>query len=184
LQFAPVNTDILLTFVLLHASFPLLLWLMMRSSTATLCLSGLLYLAVQLFSWRVPAWPSGELYFNPLAWQFLFVMGYISGGASRLQSILQSRILLALAIIDLVFSLAIALSWQFKSLESIIPRFVATLIYPIDKSHLAPERLLHFLSLALVVSRLTRRGLGVSVGGRLRSRTGKRRTGWRAGLRA
>jgi hypothetical protein len=31
---------------------------------------------------------------------------------------------------------------------------VGTLIYPIDKSHLAPERLLHFLSLALVVSRL------------------------------
>jgi len=60
-----------------------------------------------------------------------------------------------LAIIYLVCSLVIALSWEFKSLESIIPSFVASLIYPIDKSHLAPERLLHFLSLALVISRLT-----------------------------
>jgi len=47
------------------------------------------------------------------------------------------------------------LSWEFKSLESIIPSFVASPIYPIDNSHLAPERLLHFLSLALLISRLT-----------------------------
>src|SRR3974390_840486 len=62
LQFAPVNTDILLTFVLLTVAFPALLWSMTRSPGITLGASFLLYLAVQIFGWHVPAWPSGELY--------------------------------------------------------------------------------------------------------------------------
>ena len=36
-----------------------------------------------------------------------------------------------------------------------MPDTLSKLIYPIDKSHLAPVRLLHFLGLAIVVSRLT-----------------------------
>jgi hypothetical protein len=97
------------------------------------------------------------LYFNPIAWQFLFVIGgwYAYEGTSRLRPILQSQTLLVLAIIYLVFSLIVALSWEFKSLEAVIPAAVTNLIYPIYKSHLAPVRLLHFLSLAFVVSRLT-----------------------------
>jgi hypothetical protein len=157
LQFAPVNTDILPPFAMLHLTFPELLWLMTQSATLTLALSVLLYLMVQLFSWHVPAWPSGELYFNPFAWQFLFVIGswYVYEGTKRLQSILQSRALLVIAIGFLVFSLIVALSWKFKAIEGLIPAAVTDLIYPIYKSHLAPVRLVHFLSLALVVSRLS-----------------------------
>jgi hypothetical protein len=157
LQFAPVNTDILLTFSLLHLSFPVLLWLMTRSANLTLTLSFLLYLMVQIFSWHVPAWPSGELYFNPFAWQFLFVIGcwYAYEGTERLRPLLRSRTLLVLAIAYLAFSLVIALSWQFKALGGLIPEAVTDWIYPIYKSHLAPVRLAHFLSLAFVISRLT-----------------------------
>ena len=67
MRYAPVNTDILPTFVLLHLAFPGLLWLLARRATVALAASFLLYLMVQVFSWHVPAWPSGELYFNPLA---------------------------------------------------------------------------------------------------------------------
>lgn len=156
LQFAPVNTDILLTFVMFHLAFPAVLWLFIRSPALTLGMSFLLYLMVQVFSWHVPAWPSGELYFNPFAWQFLFVIGawYAFEGTARLRPILRSRPLLWLAIAFLAFSLVVALSWQFKSLEALIPEAVTNSIYPIYKSHLAPVRLVHFLSLALVVSRL------------------------------
>jgi hypothetical protein len=156
LQFAPVNTDILLTFAILHLTFPGLLWLMTRSATVALGLSFMLYLMVQIFSWHVPAWPSGELYFNPFAWQFLFVIGgwYAYEGTGRLRPMLQSRTLLVAAVLYLAFSLVVALSWEFKALEGLIPSAVTNLIYPIYKSHLAPVRLLHFLSLAFVVSRL------------------------------
>ena len=157
LQFAPVNTDILLTFAILHICFPVILWLMMTSATLTLGLSFLLYMMVQLFSWHAPAWPSGELYFNPFAWQFLFVIGgwYAYVGTASLRPILNSRTLLIVALGYLAFGLLMALSWQFKSLEGLIPPAISGLIYPIYKSHLAPVRLLHFLSLAFVVSRLT-----------------------------
>ena len=157
LQYTPVNTDILPTFALLHLAFPGLLWLLTRSVVVALAASFLLYLMVQVFSWRVPAWPSGELYFNPLAWQVLFVFGawYADKGAGRLRPVVRSRPVLALAMLYLAFSLAIALSWQIKPLEGFIPEAVSNLIYPIYKSHLAPVRLLHFLALAIVISRLT-----------------------------
>jgi hypothetical protein len=157
LQYAPVNTDILPTFVLLHLAFPGLLWLLTRSAAVALAASFLLYLMVQVFSWHVPTWPSGELYFNPLAWQILFVFGawYAYEGAGRLRTIMQSGAVLVLAMLYLAFSLAVTLSWQIKALEGLMPDAVSELIYPIYKSHLAPVRLLHFLALATVVSRLT-----------------------------
>jgi hypothetical protein len=159
LQYAPLNTDILATFVLLHLVFPGLLWLLIRNATLTLAASFLLYLMVQIFSWHLPAWPSGEMYFNPFAWQFLFVIGawYAYNGTGRLRAILQSRAVLVLALLYLVFSLLVTLSWEFKAVEGLVPDAVSKLIYPIYKSHLAPVRLLHFLSLALVVVRLTPR---------------------------
>ena len=103
-----------------------------------------------MFNWHPPAWPTGEWYFNPLAWQLLFVFGawYAYEGAGRLRTLVQARATLVLAILYLAFSLLVTLSWQIKALEG------SKLIYPIDKSHLAPVRLLHFLGLAIVVSRL------------------------------
>jgi hypothetical protein len=97
------------------------------------------------------------LYFNPLAWQVLFVFGawYAYEGRSRLRRIVRSRTALWLSMLYLAFSLAVTLSWQIKALEGWIPDAVARLIYPVYKSHLAPVRLVHFLALALVVSRLT-----------------------------
>ncbi len=159
LQYTPLNTDILATFVLLHLAFPGLLWLMTRSVPLALAASLLLYLMVQIFSWHLPAWPSGELYFNPFAWQLLFVLGawYAHGGGGRLRNALQSRTLLVMAMLYLACSLVIALSWEFKALEGLVPDAVSKLIYPIYKGHLAPLRLLHFLSLAIVVVRLTPR---------------------------
>jgi len=157
LQFAPVDTDILLTFVLLHVGFPAVLWTMTRAPAIALAASFLLYMMVQVFSWHVPAWPTGELYFNPFAWQFLFVIGawYSCHCAPWIRTIVQSPVVLALSIAYLAVSMVVALSWKLTSLAWLVPSDVAELIYPIDKSHMAPLRLLHFLALAIVVSRLT-----------------------------
>ena len=157
LQYSPVNTDILPVFVLLHLAFPGLLWLLTRRPAVTLAVSFLLYLMVLTFSWHMPAWPSGELFFNPFAWQILFVFGawYAYEGGVRLRKVVHSRAALILSMLFLALSLAVTLSWQIKALEAFMPDAVAKLIYPIYKSHLAPLRLLHFLALAIAVSRLT-----------------------------
>jgi hypothetical protein len=154
LQYTPVNTDILPTFVMLHLAFPLVLWLLIRNAGVALGVSFVLYLMVQIYGWNLPAWPTGELYFNPLAWQFLFVFGawYAGWDAGPLKRIMWLRATLLLAVFYLAFSLIVALSWRIESLKWLIPD-VISLIYPIYKSRLDPVRLLHFLALAVLVSR-------------------------------
>jgi len=154
LQYAPVNTDILPTLVMLHLAFPIVLWLLARNATVTLGASFLLYLMVQIYNWNLPAWPTGEMYFNPLAWQFLYVFGawYVGWGADKLREIMRSRATLVLAVVYVVFGLVVALSWRIEPLRGLIPEGISV-IYPIYKTHLDPIRLLHFLALAVLVSR-------------------------------
>ncbi len=156
LQYSPVNTDVLPTFVLFHLMFPALLWLLTRAAALTLAASILLYGLVQAYGWNLPAWPDGGWFFNPMAWQALFVFGawYAQEGADRLKDALRSRAVLAAAVLFLAFSLAVALSWQVDGAERLLPEVLRSLLYPIDKSKLAPLRLVHFLALAVVASRV------------------------------
>jgi len=149
LQYTPVNTDILPLFVALHFGFPLVLWLMLRNAPIALIASFLLYVMVQLYSWNLPAWPGREAYFNPLAWQLLFVIGACSAGpgAARLAAISRSPVTVPLAASFVIFSLVVTLSWRIEPLKSLIPDAVEGLIYPIYKTHMAPVRLVHFLAL-------------------------------------
>lgn len=156
LLYRPVNTDVLPTFVLFHLAFAPLLWSVLKFPNATLAASALLYLLVQLYGWNLPQWPVNQWYFNPLAWQFLVVLGawWVTGGNRKLRRRMSSWPVVALAAAYLVFSLIVALSWEIKSLAATIPASLATLIYPIDKPDLDPLRLLHFLAIAIVIARV------------------------------
>ncbi|MEH2554847.1 hypothetical protein V1286_002376 [Bradyrhizobium algeriense] len=149
LQYRPVNTDILPLFVLYHLLFAPLLWLLLRVPNATLGASLLLYMLVHVFGWTIPAWPNSHWFFNPLAWQLPLVLGawWIIEG-KRFRPWVTSRTVLVPAVLYLVFSLIIALSWSIKPLEAPVPQ---ALLYPMDKSNLAPLRLLHFLALAVLI---------------------------------
>ena len=151
LQYRPVNTDVLPIFVLLHLLFAPLLWLLLRIPNLTLATSLALYLLVHVFGWTVPAWPSSHWAFNPIAWQLLVVLGawwMIDG--KRAEPWVRSRPALVLAVLYLLFSLMIALSWRIKPLEALIPQALAQLHDTLDKSNLAPLRLLHFLAIAVL----------------------------------
>ena len=151
LQYRPVNTDVLPIFVLLHLLFAPLLWLLLRLPNVTLGASLALYALVQMFGWSLPAWPNGHWAFNPLAWQLLVVLGaWVVIEGERVRPWLTSRMALVPAVVYLVLSLAIALSWRIKPLEALIPQGLTKLAYPMDKSNLDPLRLLHFLALAVV----------------------------------
>ncbi len=151
LQYRPVNTDVLPIFVLLHLLFAPLLWLLLRLPNVTLGASLALYTLVHIFGWSLPAWPNGHWAFNPLAWQLLVVLGaWVIIEGERVRPWLTSRMVLVPAVLYLVFSLAIVLSWRIKPLEALIPKGLTNLAYPMDKSNLDPLRLLHFLALAVV----------------------------------
>jgi hypothetical protein len=159
LQYRPVNTDVLPVFVLLHLLFAPLLWLLLRAPNATLGASLALYVLVHAFGWTVPAWPNGHWAFNPLAWQLLVVLGawWMINGDERARPWVTSRTTLMLAVLYLLFSLVIALSWRIKPLEALIPQALASLLYPMDKSNLDPLRLLHFLAIAVLAAWLVPR---------------------------
>lgn len=159
LQYRPVNTDVLPAFVLLHLLFAPLLWLLLRAPNATLAASLGLYVLVQVFGWTIPAWPNGHWAFNPLAWQLLVVLGawWIIEG-KRAQPWVISRTTFRLATLYLIFSLAVVWSWRLGPLEP--ANFL------LDKSNLAPLRLLHFLAIAVAAAWIvprTWRGLATPV---------------------
>jgi hypothetical protein len=152
LQYRPVNTDVLPVFVIYHVLFAPLLWLLLRAPNVTLGLSLFLYALVQIFGWSVPAWPNSVWYFNPLAWQFLVVLGawcVIEG--EKVQRWAAWRPVLVLAVLYLAFCLVLALRW---GIRPPVPRSLANGFLALDKSNLSPLRLLHFLALAIVACRL------------------------------
>jgi hypothetical protein len=155
LQYRPVNTDVLPVFVLVHLLFAPLLWLLMRVPNVTLGVSIVLYALVHAFGLTLPAWPNGHWAFNPLAWQLLVVLGawwMIEG--DRLRPLVASRATLIVAVLYLLFSLVIALSWRVTSMEAMIPHALANQFGTLDKSNLAPWRLFHFLAIAVLAIRL------------------------------
>jgi hypothetical protein len=156
LRYSPVDLDPLLLMVILHFGLVLLLPAMARWPAPTLITSALLYFVSHWLDWSVPAYPRGVIYFNPLDWQFLFVIGIWWGmtPAKEQPIVLKSRLLLGAAVIYLLFALFITLGWQFHSLEAYVPTMVVRLIYPIDKGDLDILRVLHFLALALLCWRL------------------------------
>lgn len=152
LRFKPANMDVLPLYIVLLILFPPILYLLQRAPTLALATSAAIYAAAWEFGWNLPAFPSGVWYFNPFAWQLLFVFGAwcALGGADRLGGLLQSRFTLSIAIAYLLFALAIVLTWHIPRLEQLVPKALADLIYPIDKTNLDVLRFAHFLALAAV----------------------------------
>jgi len=159
LKFKPVNMDVLPLYIVLLLLFPPALALLMWQPAFALAASALLYVLTWTFDWNLPAYPNGVWFFNPFAWQLLFVFGAwcALGGAKRLAPVLQSRAILAIAIAYLVFAFVIALTWYVEPLGRLVPNWLSEWMYPIDKTNLDVLRFAHFLALAAVTVRFVPR---------------------------
>ncbi len=106
LKFKPANMDVLPLYIVLLMVFPLVLWLLIRNASVALALSVALYVLTWEFGWNFESWPNGHWYFNPFAWQLLFVFGAwcALGGATRLAPALRSPVTVWLAIAYLLFA--------------------------------------------------------------------------------
>jgi hypothetical protein len=156
LRYKPVNLDVLPLYISLMLACPLILWGLTRRPNLTLLGSAVLYVLARWFDWNFASYPPGTTwYFNPFAWQLMFVFAAWCGvgGAAKLQFVIQSRAALALAVAWIIFALLIVMTWHSAFLESLVPKWMIKAIYPIDKTDLDMLRFTHFLALALVVSR-------------------------------
>jgi hypothetical protein len=156
LRYKPVNLDVLPLYIALIATAPFMLWAMVRRPNLTLLASVILYIFARIFDWNFASYPPGSTwYFNPFAWQMLFIFAAWcgTGGASRIWPIVQSRLALIAALIWILFAFLIVMTWHIAALDALVPKWMIKIIYPIDKTDLDMFRFTHFLALALIVSR-------------------------------
>jgi hypothetical protein len=159
LKFKPANMDVLPLYIVLLMMFPLVLWLLIRNASLALAASVALYVATWEFDWNIESYPSGHWYFNPFAWQLLFVFGAwcALGGAKRLAPALRSPVTTWLAIGYLLFAFAVTMTWYFPRVAFLVPHWLGEWMYPIDKTNLDVLRFAHFLALAALTVRFIRR---------------------------
>ena len=156
LRYKPVNLDVLPLYITLIATAPFMLWAMVRRPNLTLLASVILYIFARIFDWNFASYPPGSTwYFNPFAWQMLFIFAAWcgTGGANRIWPIVQSRLALIAALIWILFAFLIVMTWHIAALDALVPKWMIKIIYPIDKTDLDMFRFTHFLALALIVSR-------------------------------
>jgi hypothetical protein len=159
LKFKPVNMDVLPLYIVLLLLFPPMLYVLLRAPAFALAGSALIYVLTWNFDLNLPAYPNGVWFFNPFAWQLLFVFGAwcALGGAQRLAPVLRSRTVLTVCIAYLVFAFLVTLTWYIEPLGRLVPNWLSEWMYPIDKTNLDVLRFAHFLALATVTVRFVPR---------------------------
>ena len=159
LKFRPANMDVLPLYIVLLLAFPLMLVPLRRHPFFLLGASLLLYAVAYIFNVNLPGYPGdAHWYFNPFAWQLLFVLGALCAsyrGALRYFNRFD-LVLVPAAILYLIFAWGVVQTWNFSSLETWMPDWLGRLIYPIDKTDMDPLRLVHFLFMAYLVAHVVK----------------------------
>ncbi|UWF48228.1 OpgC domain-containing protein [Pseudomonas sp. N3-W] len=158
LRFKPNLMDPLPLYILLLMGLPLVLPALLRKAQWVLGLSVAVYLLAPWLQWNLASTDGGVWFFNPLAWQLLFILG----GAAALHRPqvrdtrkLNRQPLFIAAASYLLITGVIALSWKWPQVhDAFMPKVIGEWLYPISKTNLSPVRLLHFLALAYVTAKL------------------------------
>jgi hypothetical protein len=140
--------NILPLYIVLLIITPILLVLARIDKRLMLAASVAFYVITRYFSLHLPSWPlEGEWYFNPLAWQLLFVMGLFIGFRVN-EPIKFNPALFILCLVGVVAS-AFIVTDGFSFVPGIWNN-VRTVVGH-DKNSLGWLRLLHFVALAYVI---------------------------------
>jgi hypothetical protein len=151
LQALPASLNILPLYIFLLTLFPVIFGLMRISPLIALLASCGLWICANLNeAINLPNWLDGQhWYFNPFAWQFLFVIGGL--GALLLRhyggNLPSTPSLRAAAWTYLAFALIVMAPWQAWGWSDVRPLPLELQ----DKTTLAPLRLLNVIALAFLV---------------------------------
>jgi hypothetical protein len=157
LEFQPTFLDILPLYILLLVIFPVILLGLRLRLLLVLIPSFLVYAVVQATDVSVPAYPQGHVwFFNPLAWQFLFVAG-AALGLGETQSGRQVHpggAPLLVAIVIAAVGLVIKLSWTIHGVWDPFPGLFLKELWPVNKNNLSLIRLVPFFATVFIVGTL------------------------------
>ncbi|TCZ52977.1 OpgC family protein [Roseicella aquatilis] len=168
LRYQPAFLDILPLYiallVLLVPALPLL-----RRPPLLLGASALLYAAARLLDLNLPNWLDGGWFFNPFAWQLLFVTGAALGYVPRPRGgppgpapavPLRPGLVLGCVILLLLGAAVMLVAERAPDWLALLPEDVAVLLTTFDKSALHPLRLASILALAYLLGHAVPRGAG------------------------
>jgi hypothetical protein len=150
LRLQPHYLNMLPLYVLLLAAVPLIVLLLRIHVAVLIAVSFGLWLLPRTLQWNLPSdLHSPGWFFNPLAWQLLFVIGVLLGLADRQgYSLPRSRLLAFAAAGYCAFALVAVAPWAKLSVFAewyVLPRDWLTVI---DKQHLSLFRVIDVLALA------------------------------------
>lgn len=154
LHYQPAYSDILPCYVLLLAIFPLVLKGLSRNVWFVLAPSFALWLAVQVSDLTLWTTSGERWFFNPFAWQFLFVLGAafghpsLRGRTAWIDTPLLFRFSAAAVVLIAAVQVTAALNAVLPWVPSLHPEN-----WPLDKTALSPLRIISFFALAAVVRR-------------------------------
>jgi hypothetical protein len=156
LQSGAMNLDLLQLFVLLTACFPVVLWLLLRIPKLTLAASVALYIAAPQFGWTLQTFPDGIWSYNPFCWQLLYVLGAwcALGGSSHISRSFRMPMWGYLGLVYLVFAFALNMAGRFPALGETLPAWLHDAFLSGTRANLPPYRVVHFIVLALFVTRV------------------------------
>ncbi len=144
--------DILPLYVVIMITAPLIAVIDRYAPHAVLPLSLLVYCITLAFQISVPSWPvEGQWFFNPLAWQLVFVLGFVLAREDGVGGFVRRHITpirwIALPIV-IVALICVLTGWWWDPTKVPQPR----LFFLIDKAFETPPRLIQFLALVAVMS--------------------------------
>jgi hypothetical protein len=154
--------NILPMYAVLLLVTPALLWLGLRRPRLLLALSVLVWLLTGLREWNLPNFPNpGGWFFNPLAWQLIFVIGLLAGIAAR-----EGKVFFPVRPVwQVVAALILAFGLAWSKVPAVFEGFSASMgwaadhgihrfFWMVEKTYLAWPRLLHMLALAYLLGSL------------------------------
>jgi hypothetical protein len=145
--------DILPLYVVLMLMAPIFAFTDRVAKPALLPLSIVLYLFVLAFRITLPTWPvAGTWFFNPLAWQVIFVLGFTLADAKAGPGAFARRHIVALRWIGLPIVILGVLIVQFDWWPDPTTVPNPKLFFLADKTFNTPERVIQFLSVVAVFS--------------------------------
>jgi hypothetical protein len=144
--------DILPLYVVLMLMAPFIAIVDRYAPHMVLPLSLLLYCITLTFQISIPTWPvEGQWFFNPLAWQLVFVLGFVLARKDGLGGFVRRHIVAIrwISVPIVLTALALVLTgWWWDPTKVPQPR----LFFLVDKTFMTPLRLIQFLALVAVMS--------------------------------
>jgi hypothetical protein len=144
--------NILPLYVVLMTAAPLLAVIDRQSPNLLLALSMAIYFVTLLTPVPIPTWPvDGQWFFNPLAWQLVFVLGFVLAREDGVGGLVRGHIgvirWFSLPIV-LVSALIVWFGWWTDPATMPEPR----LLFMSDKTYATPIRFVQFLALVAIAT--------------------------------